>query len=317
LSTTRPAAPSSSHSAAAPREIAGVLPVFQTPFNEDERIDPATLDKEITWLFDAGADGIVMAMVSEVLRLSSEERDELATLACRYGRHRGVVIISVGAESSKIAERYAKHAQDVGADAVMAVPPITVALGETELIAYYKRIIDAIKIPVVVQDASGYVGQSLPVKTLARLHDEFGERVLFKPEAVPIGPRLTALLEATGNKARVLEGTGGLMLVDSFRRGIVGTMPGADLIHGLVALWRALKSGDDDDRVYRLAGPISAICNLENSLDAFLVIEKHLLVKQGIFRNAICRKPSGYVLDDWTRKEVDRLFDLLNRAIGK
>src|SRR5439155_21678861 len=121
---------------------------------------------------------------------------------------------------------------------------------------------------VVVQDASGYVGQSLSVQLLARMQQEFGERVLFKPEAVPIGPRLTALLEATGGKARVLEGTGGMMLVDSFRRGIVGTMPGADLIHGLVALWKALKAGDEA-MTYKLSAPISAICNLENSLDAF------------------------------------------------
>src|SRR5438552_646539 len=103
-----------------------------------------------------------MPMVSEVLRLSSEEREELAALACKYGRDGGCVIISVGAESSKLAERYAKQAESVGAHALMAVPPITVALGEAELVAYYKRIIDAVKIPVVVQDASGYVGQSLP-----------------------------------------------------------------------------------------------------------------------------------------------------------
>jgi len=56
---------------------------------------------------------------------------------------------------------------------------------------------------------------------------------------VPIGPRLSQLLAATGGKARVFEGTGGIALIDSFQRGIVGTMPGADLIDGIVALWRA------------------------------------------------------------------------------
>ncbi|MBI4582018.1 MAG: dihydrodipicolinate synthase family protein, partial [Planctomycetes bacterium] len=51
--------------------LAGVLPVFQTPYHDDESIDFATLEREIGWLYDRGADGIVMAMVSEVLRLSS------------------------------------------------------------------------------------------------------------------------------------------------------------------------------------------------------------------------------------------------------
>ena len=106
------------------RELKGVLPVFQTPFNEDETIDAATLEKEINWLYDQGSDGIVMAMVSETLRLSTDEREHLAELSTKFGRKRGVVIISVGAESSKLAERYSKHAEAVGADAVMAIPPV-------------------------------------------------------------------------------------------------------------------------------------------------------------------------------------------------
>jgi 4-hydroxy-tetrahydrodipicolinate synthase len=131
---------------------------------------------------------------------------------------------------------------------------------------------------------------------------------MFKPEATPIGPRLSELRDATNGKARVFEGTGGLALVDSFRRGIVGTMPGADLIRGIVALWRALQAGDAQ-RVDRISLPIIALVSMQNSLDAFLAIEKYLLVKQGIFRNTIVRGPVGYILDDETRREIDRLFD--------
>jgi dihydrodipicolinate synthase/N-acetylneuraminate lyase len=257
-----------------------------------------------------------MAMVSEVLRLSTQERHELATLACRFGGKRGTVVISVGAESSVLAEEYARHAQEAGADGVMAIPPVSVALIERELLRYYRRIIEAVSIPVVVQDASGYVGQPMPVSLQAELLNEFGpDRVLFKPEATPIGPRLTELREATGGRAKVFEGTGGLALVDSFRRGIVGTMPGADLIRAIVALWRALQSGDDR-RVYEISTPLAALVSMQNSLDAFLAVEKHLLVRQGVFRNTIIRGPVGYVLEEETRREVDRLFDLLQFAIG-
>ena len=66
--------------------LGGVWPVFQTPFHEDESIDYDTLEREIRWLFERGADGVAMAMVSEVLRLSGEERRELAEAACRLGR---------------------------------------------------------------------------------------------------------------------------------------------------------------------------------------------------------------------------------------
>src|SRR6185295_11595138 len=145
------------------RKVRGVLPVFQTPYHADETIDLATLEKEVAWLYDAGADGIVMAMVSEVLRLSSAEREELAGAACRFGGSRGVVVISVGAESSRVAEHYAKHAEAAGADAVMAIPPVSIILGEAELTMYYSRIIRSISIPVIVQDASGYVGRPMGI----------------------------------------------------------------------------------------------------------------------------------------------------------
>src|SRR5438128_8651370 len=90
------------------KQLAGVLPVFQTPYHDDETIDLDTLRHEIEWLYDCGADGIVMAMVSEVLRLSSEERRALAELACKFGSTRGGGVISVGAESAQCGEGYAR-----------------------------------------------------------------------------------------------------------------------------------------------------------------------------------------------------------------
>src|SRR3954453_4465814 len=129
------------------KPLAGVLPVFQTPFDDDERIDVEVFEREIAWLYDCGADGIVMAMVSEVLRLSSEERRQLAELACRFGRDRGAVVISVGAESRRLAEDYAPPPEQPGAAAVMAIPPVSIAVGDEELFRYYDRIIRSITIP--------------------------------------------------------------------------------------------------------------------------------------------------------------------------
>jgi 4-hydroxy-tetrahydrodipicolinate synthase len=181
---------------------------------------------------------------------------------------------------------------------------------------YYQRIIRAVSIPTIVQDASGYVGRPMSIALQKRLLEEFGpQRVQFKPEATPIGPRLTELREGTGGKARVFEGTGGLALVDSFRRGIVGTMPGADLIRAIVALWRALRDADEQ-RIYRISAPLAALVSMQNSLDAFLAIEKYLLVKQGIFKNTIVRGPVGYKLDEETRTEVDRLFDRVEQSLS-
>jgi dihydrodipicolinate synthase/N-acetylneuraminate lyase len=298
-------------------DLTGVLPVFQTPFHEDESIDFESLGREIDWLFRQGANGIVMAMVSETLRLSSEERDDLAAAVCRCAGPRGPVVISIGAESTSVALRHARHAEAWGASAVMAIPPIATACDEAQLVTYFRRILLAIDIPLIVQDASGYVGRPLPIETLARLLNEFGPaRVLFKPEAVPIGPRLTALRDATQGKARVFEGSGGIALVDSYRRGVVGTMPGADLVATVVALWRALVANKSDCAA-ELGPLLTDLVSLQQGLDGFLAIEKYLLVRQGVLPNARVRGPVGFQLDHETRAEVDRRFDVLTAALEK
>jgi dihydrodipicolinate synthase/N-acetylneuraminate lyase len=296
--------------------IEGVLSVFQTPYNADESIDYPTLEREIDWLFERGADGIVMAMVSEVLRLSDAERQELASAACRLAATRGPVVISVGAESAHTAVGHARAAEASGASAVMAVPPISIALGDEPTFDYYRRILQAVELPLVVQDASGYVGRPLSIALMSRLLDQFGPRVYFKPEAPPLGPRQSQLLAATNGRARVFEGSGGIALVDTYRRGIVGTMPGADLIDAIVAMWRALKR-DDIPTAERIWLPLAALLSLAPGLDGFLAVEKHLLVKQGVFRNTIVRGPLSYELDEPTRSEVDRLFDLITDAVTR
>jgi len=288
----------------------------QLPYHDDESIDFDVLALEVDWLLKHGVDGVTMAMVTETLRLSTDERKEVAAALCRSVNGRGAAVISVGAESSHAAVELAAHAESVGADALMAIAPISVAALSSELIGYFRRIVEATSLPVVIQDASGYVGKPLGVENMVRLLDEYGpDRVLFKPEASPLGPQLSELRTASQGRAHVWEGSGGIALLDNYRRGIVGTMPGADLIVAVVALWRALERGDDET-AYRISLPLSSLVALQTGLDGFLAIEKHLLLKQGVFRNEIVRGPVAYRLDDETRDEVDRLFERLMAAVG-
>ena len=295
--------------------VRGVLPVFQMPYHEDESIDFGTLSAEIDWLYERGIDGLVFAMVSEILRLTDDERKAVTEHVCKHTNGRGVTIISVGAESSVAAEMFARHAQDAGADALMAIPPVSIGPDEDELRRYYERIVEATALPVIVQDASGYVGKPMSIELQASLLRAFGQRILFKPEADPIGPRLSALRDATDGAARVFEGSAGIMLMDTHQRGVTGTMPGADLIEAIVALWRALERGDQK-RAYDIAEPLTSLVMMQGSLDGFLAVEKHLLVKQGVFRNTIVRGPVGFTLDEESRAEVDRRFERLQRAVA-
>jgi len=297
----------------------GVLPVLHTPFNDDGSIDSPTLKREIDWAFQTGADGVVIAMVSEILRLGYHGRKELATLVCEAVQGRGFTVISVGAESIREAQEFANHAEGLGVSAVMAIPPVATALSGAKTIEYFATIARGISIPLVVQDASSYVGAAIDLSVYLQLLEDFGaDRIFFKPEASPLGPNLSKLRDASNGKARIFEGSGGINLVDCYRRGIVGTMPGTDLLDGIVALWRALQAGDED-RIYHLSLPICAITalQLQAGLDGFIAIEKYLLRKRGLFVNTRQVQPCGWQLDAETAAEVDRLLALLLRNLGQ
>jgi dihydrodipicolinate synthase/N-acetylneuraminate lyase len=299
------------------KRLHGVLPIVHTPFTDRDEIDIATLRREIDWSYEQGADGLGTGMVSELLRLTFDERIALTHHIAEMSAGRGAVFAGVGAESTKQALIYAKAAEKAGCDAVMATPPMTTALPDDQLVDYFRALADGISLPVIVQDASGYVGKPIPLSVYVQLLERYGEnKIVFKPEAAPIGPNLSALRDATGGRARIFEGSGGILLVDSYRRGIAGTMPGMELLDGIVALWKALQRGDEET-IYRLYYPICAIValQLQAGLDGFLAVEKDLLVKRGIFPSARRRTPYGWELDGETAAEVDRLFARLQTAL--
>jgi dihydrodipicolinate synthase/N-acetylneuraminate lyase len=292
------------------KPLRGVLPIVHTPFDDNDEIDASDLRREIDWAFTVGAEGLGTGMVSELLRLTTDERVRLTELIVEFAAGRGAVFAGVGAESTKQACALAAAAERAGCDAVMATPPLTARVSAGSLLDYYRQLADAVALPVIVQDASGYIGQAIPLAVLIDLLALYGpEKILFKPEAQPIGPKLSELRDASSGRAAIFEGSGGIALVDSFRRGIAGTMPGMDLLDGVVALWRALGAADEA-RAYQLYFPICALIalQLQAGLDGFLAIEKYLLVKRGIFRSARRREPNAWQLDAETQSEVDRLF---------
>lgn len=301
-----------------PKPLRGVLAIAHTPFTDADEIDAPAFRRAVDWAFAVGADGLGTGMVSETFKLTHDERLRLTELLVESAAGRGPTFAAVGAESTKQALAFARTAERAGCDAVMAVPPLTAKLSVEHMTDHFRTLADGIGIPVIVQDASGYVGQSIPIPVCVALLDRYGpDKILFKPEAAPNGPTLSALRDATDRRAVMFEGSGGIFLPDSFRRGIAGTMPGLDLLDGVVAIWKALSRGDDET-AYRVYFPVCALValQLQAGLDGFLAVEKHLMVKRGLFPSARRRRPYGWELDVETATEVDRLFARLQTALG-
>jgi 4-hydroxy-tetrahydrodipicolinate synthase len=289
--------------------------VISTPIDSNDEIDQKTLKKEIDWLIKCGSNGAVLAMVSEVLRFSASERRKQWQLSLEYLSGRIPLVVSVGAESAAIAVGLAKDAQKDGATAVMATPPSAFVASADEVKNYYQRIIEAVDITVIVQDASNYLGAPIELETYVELIDKYGdERVQFKPEAKPVKDRLTQLNKISNNRARVFEGQGGIDLLDTHPLGVKGTMPGAEVPWAIVGLWNALEK-KDLITAQAIHTPLAKLISYQTTLDAYVAVEKYLLVKQGVFVNTNQRGPVGFKLDVQTKSKIDLAYSELAAAI--
>ena len=297
------------------KQLAGVFNVISTPLDNSDEIDQKILKQEIDWLIKCGSNGAVLAMVSEVLRFSASERRKQWQLSLEYLSDRIPLVVSVGAESSAIAVGLAKDAQKDGATAVMATPPSAFVASADEVKNYYQRIIEAVDITVIVQDASNYLGAPIELDTYVELIDKYGdERVQFKPEAKPVKDRLTQLNKISNNRARVFEGQGGIDLLDTHPLGVKGTMPGAEVPWAIVGLWNALEK-KDLSTAKAIHTPLAKLISYQTTLDAYVAVEKYLLVKQGVFVNTNQRGPVGFKLDEQTKNKIDLAYSELANAI--
>jgi 4-hydroxy-tetrahydrodipicolinate synthase len=294
----------------------GVYSVVQTPLDENNNIDQAIFKREIDWLIECGVKGLVLAMVSEVMRFSADERRLQWQSALKIINKRVPLIVSVGAESTAIAISLAKSAQADGATALMATPPAIFPATSDEIYTYYSEIIEAVKIPLIVQDASNYMGQPLDLELYGNLIEKYGtERVQFKPEAKPVKERAAALQEIAHGQARIFEGQSGIDLLDTHPLGLVGTMPGGEIPWAIIKLWNALES-NDLELAKSIHNLVSQLVAFQQNIDGYVAVEKYLLVKQGIFESVRQRGPVRTILSSEVKIEIDQIFEKLVKMVN-
>jgi 4-hydroxy-tetrahydrodipicolinate synthase len=255
-------------------------------------------------------------MVSELMRFSTAERRAQWQLVLKLLNGRLPLVVSVGAESTAVALLQARSAEHDGASLLMATPPAIYPATSEEIYSYYRAIVEAVKVPIVVQDASNYIGQPLPMNLYHQLLQEFGaDRIQFKPEAKPVKERVIEIQKIADGQAKVFEGQSGMDLLDTHPLGLVGTMPGSEIVWAIKSIWDALESGNLV-RATKIHGAISKLISFQTTIDSYVAVEKYLLVKQGIFSSARQRGPVSAILTPESKNSIDAAFDDLLATVS-
>lgn len=286
-------------------DLKGVMPVLITPYDAQDDIAWNEVNEQVNYLSQVGCDGVVVGQVSEVLRFSEKERFEMAERLPAYADGKLKAIMSTGGESIRQAVQYSQHAEKNGCDALLVMHPSIMALDDDAMLLYFRSVIESVDIPVLVHHAKSMAKNPLSIQVQSELLELYGpQKVLFKPESQPTPPRVSELMKATKGKARIFEGDGGMMLVDTFQRGIAGVIPATEIAEISVTLWSLLKRGDFV-RARKIAYPLSYLmCHMMNSIDCYLAISKRMLKNMNLMSRETIRLPIDYKVDSATMEEV-------------
>jgi 4-hydroxy-tetrahydrodipicolinate synthase len=297
------------------RTMKGVFPILSTPFDSKGRIVFDDLRKQVDWMVDKGVHGVGIAVASEVYKFTESERDEVLKAVVGQADGRIKVVMNTGGEGTDVAIHYSKRAEELGADALMVRPASFIPTVASEHEEYFEAIAKAVAIPIFMQDqGTAQVGPGLAA-ACARRHENL---CYIKVETPPTVPRMAETHRlAKGTGLILFGGAGGGFVLEEFRRGSVGTMPGSTLPDMFVRVWDMWQMGDEAGAEAELSRYAAIIRTLAQGQGLANWIYKYIMARRGVFDagSVYARRP-GLKPDDLHFKEIDRQLEELD-LVGK
>jgi dihydrodipicolinate synthase/N-acetylneuraminate lyase len=260
------------------KPLRGLYPIMQTPFDEKDVLDIDALAAEVRFLNRGKVAGMIWPVfASGWSTLSDAERiqgAETILAAAKGGKAAVAIAVQNNEWSVATSVRYAQHAADHGADAIVAIPPNNGwNVSDDAILDYYKTIGAATYLPLIVQ-TRGTVGVDVMVKmfqqipTMKATKDEVGDPLARAPE----------LIRRTDNKLAIWSagGSSGSGLLEELPLGIVGLCPTpqyADVLQQVMELYW----GGKRQAAFDMYGRVQAFATIPGATE-------YLMTARGVFK---------------------------------
>jgi 4-hydroxy-tetrahydrodipicolinate synthase len=188
----------------------GAIPALITPFTKDNRIDGEGLRRNIAFVEEGGVAGIVpCGTTGESATLSALEHEEVIDIAVECSNV--PVIAGTGSNNTEEALQFTKHAADAGVDCVLLISPYYNKPNPAGLLAHFRKIAEAVDIPMILYNVPSRTGQDVPLAVIAELAKV--ENIVGIKEASGSIDKVSQILESTADEDFVvLSGDDGLTL---------------------------------------------------------------------------------------------------------
>lgn len=147
----------------------GVMSALVSCIDENENVKEDSMRRLMNWHLKEGFSGFYLTGgTGEGPLLQKETRKRIVEIAKDEAGDRCHLIAHVGTIDLKTAVELAKHAGEVGMDAISSVPPFFVHYGEAQIADYYKALSDASGLPILMY-ASPLAGVNITWDMVDRL----------------------------------------------------------------------------------------------------------------------------------------------------
>ena len=291
----------------------GVVPIVPTPFGPDESIDVESLGSVVDWIAGRGLAGMCLpAYGSEFYKLAEAERDQVVAVAVEVNDGRVPVVAQANHPSARVAADLARRYTGMGADVISFAIPRQFGSSQADIIEYCAAVAAATPQPILIQDFNPG-GPTMDASLVAEILERCDNFRFVKLEDPMMVDRLLAIRSATEGRIGILEGWGGLYMLEGIAAGIDGIMPGAAIADLLEAVLAAAVS-QQRERAHDLFGSLLPYIGFGlQDFELFLQIEKRTLARRGLIASptvrALSHTPSPAVLDhiDFLIDQVERL----------
>ena len=292
-------------------QFRGIFGILTASYKEDMSLDEKSVRSQVDFCVKAGSHGIVVPVnASEFIVLSDEERKDIIRFTVEQAAGRVPVIAGVTTQSTYQSVEFAAYAGKIGADGLIAMPPYGARATDDEIVDFYKRIGDAGRIPVFIQNYVPPVGTAMSPSLCVRIMQEadyasyIKEETQYSSQVITEIARLAEILPKE-KYLGTMGGKAGRYLIDEYHRGVCGNMPACDIVDIDAKIWNLLEEGKEKEAIalYNQAIPLM---NMEYMYG--YVLYKAVLKKRGIIDCDSVRVPGGKRLDKFDYTELDRIL---------
>ncbi|MCX6643048.1 MAG: dihydrodipicolinate synthase family protein [Candidatus Bathyarchaeota archaeon] len=272
---------------------AGVFPALCTVTNSDGDFDEEGMRAQVRANINWGADGVCSTIIAgEFYKFSEEERMRIAESVIDEARSKIPVLVGVSHSGTELAVRLARHAENAGADGLIAmVPYFSHNPSKTIVERHISAICEATNLPVMFQDAEDATGIHICPTFYIDLSEKHSNLASIKLEGPGTLDKLRDIGRLMPGRVSVFGGMAAKLILQEAKLGADGTIPSACLTDIIKGIWSAAKNGNSEVAETRYARYKQWVDFFHSHPGATAEIEKETLRFRNIIENTTSRSP--------------------------